>query len=51
MKKTLGKKIRMAKKRRQSRNMPTWIVLRTKRKIRESPHSRRHWKSSKLKAG
>ncbi|TFG19236.1 MAG: 50S ribosomal protein L39e [Promethearchaeota archaeon] len=47
-KRTLGKKIRKAKTLRQNRNMPTWIVMKTKGRIRYSPHSRRHWRTSKL---
>jgi len=47
-KRTLGKKIRKAKVHRQNRNMPTWIVMKTKGRIRFSPLSRRHWRSSKL---
>ena len=47
-KRTLGKKIRKAKVHRQNRNMPTWIVMKTKGRVRYSPTSRRHWRSSKL---
>ncbi|MHA1338916.1 MAG: 50S ribosomal protein L39e [Promethearchaeota archaeon] len=50
LKRTLGKKIRLAKRGRQNRNIPTWIVLKTNRRVRYSPHSRRHWRSNKLKA-
>ncbi|MBD3353482.1 MAG: 50S ribosomal protein L39e [Candidatus Lokiarchaeota archaeon] len=49
-KKTFGKKKRLAKRRRQNRNMPTWIVLKSNGKVRNSPFSRRHWRSSKLDA-
>lgn len=49
-KKTLGKKMRLAKAGRRSRSMPTWIVMRTNGKIRFSPHTRREWRSSKLDA-
>ncbi|MCP4760875.1 MAG: 50S ribosomal protein L39e [archaeon] len=47
-KKTFGKKIRLAKAGRQNRNLPTWVVMKTNGKIRFSPYSRRHWRSSKL---
>ncbi|MBI4258066.1 MAG: 50S ribosomal protein L39e [Thaumarchaeota archaeon] len=31
-----------------SRSVPTWVVLRTKRKVRTSP-ARRNWRRRKLK--
>ena len=49
-KKTFGKKIRLAKSGRQNRNIPTWIILKTDGRVRYSPYSRRHWRSSKLDA-
>ncbi|MHA1818988.1 MAG: 50S ribosomal protein L39e [Promethearchaeota archaeon] len=48
--KPLGKKIRLAKAHRKSRNMPTWVVMKTNRKVQYSPYSRREWRSSKLDA-
>jgi len=47
--KQMPKKMRLIKRGKQSENIPTWIVMRTKGKVRNSPFSRRHWRSSDLK--
>ncbi|MBY9007741.1 MAG: hypothetical protein KGD63_13435 [Candidatus Lokiarchaeota archaeon] len=33
----------------QSNSMPTWVVMKTGRKVRTSPYSRREWRNRKLK--
>ncbi|MHA1727760.1 MAG: 50S ribosomal protein L39e [Promethearchaeota archaeon] len=48
--KTYGKKKRLAKKGRQNNNLPSWIIMKTNGKVRSSPYSRRHWRTSKLDA-
>ncbi|MFX1397430.1 MAG: 50S ribosomal protein L39e [Promethearchaeota archaeon] len=47
--KDLPSKLRRAKKIKQSRAIPSWIIQRTKGKIRWSPYSRREWRNSRLK--
>ena len=46
--KPLGKKIRLAKKLKQNRSVPAWIIVRTKGQVRTHP-KRRHWRRTKLK--
>ncbi|MFX1464539.1 MAG: hypothetical protein ACFFBF_16065 [Promethearchaeota archaeon] len=29
--------------------MPNWIVIKTNRKVRDSPYTRRRWRNTKLK--
>ena len=43
-----GKKIRLAKRGRQNRPVPLWVVLKTKRRVRRNP-KRYHWKRSRQK--
>jgi len=47
--KDLPSKIRRGKKMKQSRSLPSWIVMRTGGKTRTSPYSRREWRNSRLK--
>ncbi|MBN1800155.1 MAG: 50S ribosomal protein L39e [Candidatus Lokiarchaeota archaeon] len=47
--KDLPSKLRRAKKIKQSRPLPSWIVMRTKGNVRWSPYSRREWRNSRLK--
>ncbi len=47
--KSFGKKIRLIKAKKQSSNVPTWVVIKSKGKIRYTPFSRRHWRSQRLK--
>ncbi|MBN1454951.1 MAG: 50S ribosomal protein L39e [Methanomicrobia archaeon] len=47
-KKTLGKKIRLAKANRQNRRIPAWIMVRTNRQVTTHP-KRRQWRRTKLK--
>jgi large subunit ribosomal protein L39e len=47
--KDLASKIRRGKKLKQNKGVPNWVIMRTNRKVRESPQTRRHWRNSKLK--
>lgn len=47
--KDLPSKLRRAKKLKQSKSIPSWVVMRTKGRIRESPYTRRHWRNTRLK--
>lgn len=46
-KKTLGVKLRLAKRLKQNRRPPVWVTVRTKRKVFTNP-KRRHWRRSRL---
>ncbi|MCS7121031.1 MAG: 50S ribosomal protein L39e [Archaeoglobaceae archaeon] len=46
-KKTLGVKLRLARKLKQNRRPPVWVIVKTKRKVTTTP-KRRHWRRSKL---
>mgnify|MGYP000288815925 CR=1 FL=1 len=46
--KILGKKIRLAKREKQNRPVPLWVLLKTKRRVRRNP-KRYHWRRSRLK--
>ncbi|MHA2060893.1 MAG: 50S ribosomal protein L39e [Candidatus Sifarchaeia archaeon] len=46
--KPLGKKLRLGKAQKQSRSVPAWIVVRTRRRVRTHP-KRRHWRRTRLK--
>ncbi len=48
--KTSGVKIRLYKKFRRTFSVPTWIMVRTNRKVRRSA-KQRSWRRSKLKVG
>jgi large subunit ribosomal protein L39e len=48
--KDLPKKLRLGKGAKRSDNVPTWVVIKTKGKVRWTPFSRRHWRSQSLKA-
>ncbi|HZW84318.1 MAG TPA: 50S ribosomal protein L39e [Nitrososphaerales archaeon] len=45
--KDTSKKNRLAKAGRQGRSVPTWVIVRTNRKVRSNP-KRRHWRQRKL---
>ncbi len=47
--KDLPSKLRRAKKMKQSKSLPSWIIMRTGGKVRWSPYSRREWRNSRLK--
>ncbi len=48
--KTLPKKLRLGKAKKKSGNVPTWVVQKTKGKVRWTPNSRRHWRSQRIKS-
>jgi len=45
-----GLKIRLISKLKENSAVPTWVIVKTKRKVRTHPQ-RRHWRRSKLKVG
>jgi large subunit ribosomal protein L39e len=47
-KKTIGKKIRLAKANKQNRRVPAWIMVKTNRRVSTHP-KRRHWRRTNLK--
>ncbi|UCD00547.1 MAG: 50S ribosomal protein L39e [Promethearchaeota archaeon] len=47
--KDLPSKLRRAKKAKQSQTIPSWITIKTNRRIRSSPYSRRSWRNTRLK--
>ncbi|TFG21162.1 MAG: 50S ribosomal protein L39e [Promethearchaeota archaeon] len=47
--KDLPTKLRRAKKLKQSKSIPSWIIMRTNGKVRSSPYSRREWRNHRLK--
>jgi large subunit ribosomal protein L39e len=49
--KDLAHKLRRGKALRQNRSIPTWVVMKTRRKIRTTPYSERNWRNQKLKKG
>ena len=46
--KDTSKKNRLAKAGKRSRSVPTWVIVRTNRKVRTNP-KRRSWRQRKLK--
>lgn len=49
--KDLPHKLRRGKALKQNRSVPTWVVMKTQRRVRTSPYSQRHWRNQKLKKG
>ncbi len=47
--KNLPSKLRRAKKFKQSQSIPSWVTIKTDRRVRSSPYSTRTWRNSKLK--
>jgi large subunit ribosomal protein L39e len=45
--KDISKKNRLIKARKQSRAVPTWVIIRTNRNVRSNP-KRRYWRRQKL---
>ncbi|MHA1792464.1 MAG: 50S ribosomal protein L39e [Promethearchaeota archaeon] len=43
-----AKKLRMCKRIKQNKPLPTWVVVKTNRKVRQSPKQRR-WRQTKMK--
>ena len=46
--KDTSKKNRLMKATRRARSVPTWVIVRTNRKVRSNP-KRRHWRQRKMK--
>jgi len=47
--KDLPSKLRRAKKLNQSKSIPSWVVMRTGGKVRNSPYTRREWRNRRLR--
>ncbi len=47
--KNLPRKLRLGKAKKKGSNVPTWVVQKTKGKVRTTPYSRRHWRTQRLK--
>jgi len=47
-KKSLGKKLRLARVRKRNRRVPAWVVMGTNRAFTQHP-KRHHWRRSKLR--
>ncbi|UCC21017.1 MAG: 50S ribosomal protein L39e [Promethearchaeota archaeon] len=47
--KDLPSKLRRAKRSKQSQTIPSWVTIKTNRKVRSSPYSRRSWRNTRLK--
>lgn len=47
--KDLPSKLRRGKKSNQNRSLPSWIIMRTGGKVRDSPYTRRQWRNTRLK--
>ncbi|MCF2140136.1 MAG: 50S ribosomal protein L39e [Candidatus Lokiarchaeota archaeon] len=48
--KDLPRKIRLMKHKKKSGNIPTWVTMKTKGKVRWTPFSRRNWRTQRLKS-
>ncbi|MHA1520983.1 MAG: 50S ribosomal protein L39e [Promethearchaeota archaeon] len=48
--KDLPRKLRLMKHKKKSGNIPTWVIIKTKGKVRWSPYSRRNWRTQRLKS-
>ncbi|MFX1391526.1 MAG: 50S ribosomal protein L39e [Promethearchaeota archaeon] len=47
--KNFGSKLRRAKRMKQSQTIPSWVMVKTNRRVRDSPYSRRSWRNTRLK--
>lgn len=47
--KNLPSKLRRAKKMKQNKSVPNWVIQRTGGKVRTSPYSQRSWRNARLK--
>jgi len=47
--KDLPSKLRRAKKAKQSQSIPSWVMIKTNRRVRNSPYSNRKWRNTRLK--
>jgi len=46
--KELGKKLQLTKANRVRKRAPVWVFVKTDRKVRDSPKSRRNWRRDSL---
>ncbi len=47
--KDLPSKLRRAKKYKQSQSIPSWVTIKSNRKVKSNPYSRRTWRNARLK--
>ncbi|MGV9173386.1 MAG: 50S ribosomal protein L39e [Promethearchaeia archaeon] len=47
--KDIAAKRRRGKKLKQSKTIPSWIIMKTDGEVRNSPYTRREWRNRKLK--
>ncbi|MFX0029889.1 MAG: 50S ribosomal protein L39e [Candidatus Hermodarchaeota archaeon] len=47
--KDLPSKLRRAKKLKQNKSVPNWVIQKTGGRVRISPYSQRSWRNTKLK--
>ncbi|MFX0005148.1 MAG: 50S ribosomal protein L39e [Promethearchaeota archaeon] len=47
--KSLGSKLRRAKRMKQSQSIPNWVTLKTNRNVKSSPYTNRTWRNKRLK--
>lgn len=47
--KNLGSKLRRAKTMKQSQSIPSWVMIKTDKKVKSSPYSRRTWRNTRMK--
>ncbi len=47
--KDLPSKLRRGKKNKQSQTLPSWVIMKSGGKVRNSPYSRRSWRNTRLK--
>lgn len=47
--KNLPSKLRRAKKLKQNKSVPNWVIQKTGGKVRTSPYSQRTWRNTRLK--
>jgi large subunit ribosomal protein L39e len=45
-----AKKRRLGKATKQTKAVPTWVIVRTSGKVRTNPKHRRNWRTRKIKA-
>ncbi len=46
--KPLGKKLRLAKAGKENKSVPTWVIMKTNRKVRRHP-KQRNWRKTSIK--
>ncbi|MHA1377516.1 MAG: 50S ribosomal protein L39e [Candidatus Helarchaeota archaeon] len=48
--KSLGKKLRLIKAEKEKKPVPSWIIVKTRGKVRTHPKRYRKWRGQKIKA-